>query len=107
VPKHERIKGPVKKIKVKIKNAILGGGDIAFPLLFGGVILKELVSSEQFITNPILTYIEALIVPFFVSIALLWLFMKAEKDKFYPAMPFVTIGCFVGYGVLMLIKLII
>jgi len=104
LPKHEKIKGPVKKIKVKVKNAILGGGDVAFPLLFAGVILKNLVNSNQYVLNPALTYLRALIVPFFVSLALLWLFMKAEKDKFYPAMPFVAAGCFIGYGVLFLLK---
>lgn len=30
-----------KKIKTQIKTAILGGGDIAFPLLFAGVVMKS------------------------------------------------------------------
>src|SRR3989344_2879419 len=30
-----------KKIKSKIKTAILGGGDIAFPLLFAGTVMKS------------------------------------------------------------------
>lgn len=29
-------------------------------------------------------------------------FPYAEKDKFYPAMPFVTVGCFVGLAIIWL-----
>ena len=86
---------PVKK---KVTNAILGGGDIGFPLVFAGVVMKELM-----VTNPEwLGFFKALIIPFSVSIALLILFIKSKKDTFYPAMPFLTIGCLVGYGVLLL-----
>lgn len=71
--------------KVHVQEAILGGGDIGFPLLFSGVILK------------IYGFPYALIITLFSAIALFILFMLAEKKKFYPAMPFVTIGCFLGY----------
>jgi len=27
------------------------------------------------------------------------LLTKGEKNKFYPAMPFISAGCFVGYGI--------
>lgn len=74
----------------KGKSAILGGGDIGFPLLFSGVLLNNFG-------------IKAFVVPFVVTLALFLLFLKSEKKKFYPAMPFLTIGCFVGYLVLLLI----
>lgn len=68
-------------------TAILGGGDIGFPLLFSGVMLVEY------------GWLRALTVTLFVSIALLWLLLAGEKNKFYPAMPFIAAGCFAGYFV--------
>jgi len=69
--------------------AILGGGDIGLPLLFAGVVMK----SYGF---------NALIISFFAALSLLYLFWVADKKKFYPAMPFITAGCFLGYAVLKL-----
>ena len=34
------------------------------------------------------------------ALALGMLLMKAEKDKFYPAMPFVSAGCFIGLAII-------
>ncbi|MFH1456040.1 MAG: presenilin family intramembrane aspartyl protease [archaeon] len=81
------------------KSAILGGGDIAFPLLFAAVIMQDFGLS---LFNPI-TYI----VPVCVSIALAILFLKGEPKKFYPAMPYLTVGCFVGYGLVLLFSAIL
>jgi len=78
-----------KAKKVKVQVAILGGGDIGFPLLFAGVILKTFG----------LAY--ALLIPPFTTLALLGLFLYSKKGKFYPAMPFISIGCVVGYGAVM------
>ena len=74
----------------KDKMAILGGGDIGFPLMFSGVILKSYG-------------LWTLVVPVAVSLALLMLLLKGEKGKFYPAMPFLSAGCFIGYGIVWLI----
>ncbi|MDP2908488.1 MAG: presenilin family intramembrane aspartyl protease [Nanoarchaeota archaeon] len=71
-------------------TAILGGGDIGFPLLFAGVVMKSFG-------------FKALIVSVFATLSLLFLFWMSEKRKFYPAMPFITAGCFLGYAVLRLI----
>ena len=98
--KLSKLKKPRKVVHVKRKvtNAILGGGDIGFPLVFSGVVMKELMYS-----NPEwLSFFKAVIISFFVSIALLMLFLKSKKDKFYPAMPFLTIGCLVGYCIVLL-----
>ena len=71
-------------------TAILGGGDIGFPLLFTGAVMK--------------TYgLSSLIISCFVTLSLLILLWLAEKNKFYPAMPFLAAGCFLGYGVLLLL----
>jgi len=73
--------------------AVLGGGDIGFPLIFAGVIMKDLM-----LQNPeIIGFLKALIIPIFVSLALLYLLTTSQKDKFYPAMPYLTVGCFIGY----------
>ncbi len=66
------------------KTAILGGGDIGFPLMFSSVVLQSFGA-------------KAYIIPIFVSLALLFLLIKGEKNKFYPAMPVLTIGCFLGF----------
>jgi presenilin-like A22 family membrane protease len=68
----------------KNKTAILGGGDIAFTLLFSGVVLTHQ------------GFLNAVIVSLFTSIALLLLFIFSKKKKFYPAMPFLSVGCFIG-----------
>jgi len=73
------------------KEAILGGGDIGFPLLFAGVVLK------------IYGVLPAIIVAIFAALALFYLFMISKKDTFYPAMPFITVGCLLGYAISLLI----
>lgn len=79
--------------------AVLGGGDIGFPLLFAGVVMKGIM-----LNNPELTsLLKTLIIPLFVSLALLYLLAKGKKDKFYPAMPYLTIGCVIGYFAVLLI----
>jgi len=87
---------PIKSIKVK--TAILGGGDIGFPLLFSGVIFRDLL-----LRNTVeLALLKVLVVPVFAAIALGWLLWKADKDKFYPAMPFISLGCFLALIVMRL-----
>ena len=102
--KQKKISGIVKKGKaVRIKSAILGGGDIGFPLIFTGVVLKTLIN------NGIprgTAFAESLIVTAFITAALVFLLIKSKKDKFYAAMPFLTIGCFTGYLVLRFLILI-
>lgn len=76
-------------------SAILGGGDIAFPLLFAGVVMKTTGS-----------YLYPLVVALATTLALFVLFWRAEKGKFYPAMPFLSVGCFLGLFACWLISLI-
>lgn len=89
IPKVPKLKKPAK---FKIKTAVLGGGDIGFPLMFAGVVMKNMV-----LTDPAISFFKVLIIPLFATIALAILLWKAEKDKFYPAMPFLTAGCIIGY----------
>ncbi|MBW3019455.1 hypothetical protein KY329_04715 [Candidatus Woesearchaeota archaeon] len=82
---------PYRYGKKKVKTAVLGGGDIGFPLIFAGTVLK---SSG---------FMPALIVALFSTIALFCLLWLSKKDRFYPAMPFITIGCIAGYLVSLLV----
>jgi presenilin-like A22 family membrane protease len=91
----------IKKIKEKIKNkkmtkeeankksfkinvAILGGGDIIFPIITAGIVLKT-----WGIWPAILIIFGALI-----GLGLLLIF--SNKKKFYPAMPFISSGIFLA-----------
>jgi len=103
LPKKSEVKSTTKKsiTQKEVKTAILGGGDIGFPLIFAGVVMKGLLTS-----NIELIFLKIMIIPLITSIALLILLLKSKKDTFYPAMPFLTAGCLVGYGILQLIVLL-
>lgn len=75
------------------RTAILGGGDIGFPLLFAGTVLKELGLWQS------------LVIPFFALAGLAVLLFIAKEKKFYPAMPFISAGCFLGLLVVWIIGL--
>lgn len=66
--------------------AIIGGGDIGFPLLFAGAAMASFGLAKT------------LIIPLAATIALGVLLALSKKGKFYPAMPFIAAGCFLGYG---------
>jgi presenilin-like A22 family membrane protease len=89
--KSQKAKGN-KNVKIKVNLAILGGGDVVFPILLSGVVLRTW------------GLIPALIIPFGAVAGLTYLFYKSEKGKFYPAMPFITIGCFIALAVAYLIS---
>lgn len=81
---------PKKGAKVhKIRTAILGGGDIGFALIFAGVVLKELGLWQS------------LIIPFGALFGLAFLLWKGKENKFYPAMPFISAGCFIALGIVL------
>jgi len=88
----KKVKAKIKKMsneelqtkKVGINLAILGGGDIVFPIITAGVVLKS------FGIWP------AVLVVFGAALGLGYLFFAAKKKKFYPAMPFITAGMFIA-----------
>lgn len=86
------------------KIAILGGGDISFPLIFSGIVMQSLIM--EFGVDKTLAFFETQIITVFAALALLLLFIYGKKDRFYPAMPFISAGCLIGYGIIMLIQLI-
>src|SRR3989338_9119076 len=66
----------VTTAQVTVRTALLCGGDVAFPILFAGVVLKEL------------GLFSALVIPFFALLGLGFLMWKSEQKKFYLALPF-------------------
>ncbi len=74
----------LKKEKIRLDVAILGGGDIVFPIITAGVVLAAF------------GFIASLFVIAGATLGLATLFFMAEKKKFYPAMPFITGGIFLG-----------
>lgn len=77
-------KSKLKNKKIKAEVAILGGGDVIFPIIIAGVMLKTFG-----IFGAILTIAGALL-------GLSYLLFAAKKKKFYPAMPFISAGIFLG-----------
>ena len=77
-------KSDLKKKKIKVNIAILGGGDVIFPIISAGVMLKTFGIGS------------ALFVILGAALGLSYLLFFAEKKKFYPAMPFISAGIFLG-----------
>jgi len=97
----EELESKAKEQNLKINLAILGGGDVVFPIIASGVILKEL----GFISTTIgLIPIYSLMVLIGATLGLGYLFFFAEKKKFYPAMPYITAGIFLGLLVNLILK---
>lgn len=95
-----QVKSRIRTGGVKSKShkaALLGGGDIGFTLIFAGVVMKSLMLEEYAFAG----FLKALIIPFFASLALLLLLWKGQENKFYPAMPVLSLGCFIGYLVVL------
>jgi presenilin-like A22 family membrane protease len=82
--KIRKAKGSKKKIKMKVPVALLGGGDIAFTLIPAGVFLKAF------------GWIPALFIVGGGFFGLAYLLLNSSKKRFYPAMPFITLGIFLG-----------
>jgi presenilin-like A22 family membrane protease len=87
------------KQKPKGSVAVLGGGDIGFTLIFAGVVMKGLMLHESVLFG----FLKTLIIPVFSTLALLFLLVKGQQDKFYPAMPVLSLGCFIGYLIVWLV----
>lgn len=90
------LKGKSKKgKKIKISVAILGGGDVVFPIIMAGVVLAEF------------GVLSAIIIALGATFALGLLFRFSQKGKYYPAMPFISAGCFIALGVVYLLEFLV
>ena len=83
-----------KTKKVKVNIAILGGGDVVFPIMLAGVVLR------------VMGLWQALIISIGATLALAYLFHRSEKGKFYPAMPFISVGCLIALGIVYILKIL-
>ena len=77
-------KSDLKKSKIKVNVAILGGGDVVFAIIAAGVVMKTW------------GLLPAIFVIIGATLGLSYLFFFAKKKKFYPAMPFISAGIFLG-----------
>ena len=107
--KRDKDEKPVKTVKSAKKtklvketsvNAILGGGDVAFPLIFSGTLMEGLMRNG---IGKMTAYLQVNIVTVTTALALFLLLYFAKKNRFYPAMPFVSAGCLVGYLIILLL----
>lgn len=98
-----------KKSKSKNKNiranvAILGGGDVVFPTITAGVLLKDFgfytIAGLQIPLAP-------LIAIFFGTLGLAYLLLSSEKKRFYPAMPFISAGLITGIAISYLLDIFV
>lgn len=86
--RHTRKRGRPRKTtttRTTSTEAILGGGDIGFPLLFTGTVMQTYGLAG------------ALIVTLCATLALALLLTYSKQGKYYPAMPYVTLGTFAGF----------
>lgn len=101
--KAKKLKSNSKK-KMKVNVAILGGGDVIFPIISAGVFIylsaKGNLPSYLSSLGASLFGIPGLRTSLFVilgaTLGLGYLLMVSKKKKFYPAMPFITAGIFLG-----------
>lgn len=93
-------KSKLKNKKVKANVAILGGGDVIFPIITAGVVYITDKISLPFGWFPNFVFEggfwPAVFVIIGATLGLSYLFFFAEKKKFYPAMPFISIGMLLG-----------
>jgi len=76
--------GKLKGKKIKVSLAILGGGDVVFPIITAGIFLRAY------------GLVPALLITAGAFLGLLFLFIISKKGKSYPAMPFISVGMLLG-----------
>ena len=82
--KGKKIPKKIQSKKYKVNLAILGGGDVIFPIITAGVFMRAF------------GIIPALFVIFGALAGLSSIFLFSEKGKSYPAMPYITTGIFIA-----------
>lgn len=97
--KVKTVRSSSKSKRDRVQEAIIGGGDIAFPLIFAGVVMESLLLTA---TKEV-ALLKTLIIPIVLTIVLFLLLTKGKEGRFYPAMPFLTAGCLIGLGIIYLL----
>jgi presenilin-like A22 family membrane protease len=75
----------MKNKKINVNVAMLGGGDVVFPIITAGVILNSIGLAH------------ALFISLGATLGLAFILKISEKGKFYPAMPFISLGILLGF----------
>ena len=82
--KNKKMPKKIKNKKFKVKLAILGGGDVIFPIITAGVFMRAYdLTSALFVIGGALLGLSSI-------------FLFSKKEKSYPAMPYITTGIFLG-----------
>lgn len=82
--KLKKSKGKIKK-QIKVHTAILGGGDIVFPIITAGIFYRSFgILSSLFV-----------VLGAFAGLCYLYFFARERKEG-YPAMPYITVGIALG-----------
>jgi len=85
-----------KRKKIKVDFALLGGGDIVFPLIMAGVVMRKFgFISVLGMELPV----ASLLIILGAMLGLCYLLFFTERKKPYPAMPFISAGVFLALGV--------
>lgn len=83
------------KKKIKVNIALLGGGDVIFPTITAGVVLMRFGFTNVLgLEIPL----ASLLIILGAALGLGFLFLFSKKKRFYPAMPFISIGIFIALG---------
>lgn len=91
--KYKKVPEKLKQQKIKVNLAILGGGDVVFPIICAGIFMWAFPEQALF---GIRGLVPGLFIIFGALAGLVYLFIKTEKGKAYPAMPYITAGIFAG-----------
>lgn len=91
--------------KIKVNVAILGGGDVVFPIIASGVMLRKFGFTTLNIFGGIQLPIASLLVVIGATLGLGFLLFFSEKKKFYPAMPYISTGILFAIGLSYLLGL--
>jgi len=91
--------------KIKVNVAILGGGDVVFPIIASGVILRKFGFTTISWLGGIQLPIASLLVVLGATLGLGFLLFFSEKKKFYPAMPYISTGILFAIGLSYLLGL--
>lgn len=89
--KGKKMPTKIRKKKFKVRLAMLGGGDVIFPIITAGVFMRAYAEQALF---GIAGLIPALFIIGGALIGLTYLMFRTEKDKAYPAMPYISAGIF-------------
>lgn len=88
-----------KKRGTSARIGVLGGGDVIFPMLFAGTVFTKMISLGHDVPSSLGV---SLIISLGAAAAITLLFVYGKKDRYYPAMPFITAGCLLGYLIALL-----